>query len=142
MSNTRPVSPTAAMAELERRQKAAAEQRRQSSLQTAQRSKEVARQLRRDRATIAAAASKLGSTSQADRSAAANDVCKTVLHGTGLSVSQIKNSLSFARVAADVIKNPFVLDLGVKGVLKLTAPSTEVDSVPASVIDRLGKLAK
>jgi hypothetical protein len=133
----KPTTPGAAAAEIQRQYESAAEIERQN---TQRRAKEVRRQLQRDRATINAA--KLNSPNAAEANAAVATISKTVLRGTGLSVSDITSPETLARVTSAVLKDPTTIDLGVKRVLDLKVSSADAKSIPAPVLQRLIKLAK
>jgi hypothetical protein len=133
----RPTTPGAAAAEIQRQYQSAAETARQN---TQRREKEVRRQLQRDRATINAA--KLNSPNAAEANAAVATISKTVLRGTGLAAADIASPQTLARVTSQLLKDPTVVDLGVKGVLDLKVSSADAKSIPAPVLQRLIKLAK
>lgn len=135
----RPTTPGAAAAEIQRQYQNTAEIARQN---TQRREKEKRRQLQRERATINASAQKLNSPNAADNATAVETITKTVLRGTGLAASDIANPQTLARVTSELLKDPTVVDLGVKGVLDLKVSSADAKSIPAPVVQRLIKLAK
>jgi hypothetical protein len=135
----KPGSPAAAAAEIQRQHQSVAETVRQN---TQRREKETRRQLQRERATINASAQKLNSPNAADNASAVETITKTVLRGTGIAVSDIASPETLARVTSQVLKDPTVVDLGVKGVLDLKVSDEDAKSIPAPVVQRLTKLAK
>jgi hypothetical protein len=100
------------------------------------------RELQRDRATIQAKARILDSTqsSAADKAKATAVINRTVLKGTGFSASDVGGPQRLARVTADLLKDPTVIELGVKGILALKYSAEDAPSIPKEVLQRLNKL--
>lgn len=137
----KPGSPAAAAAEIQRQHQSVAETVRQN---TAQRVKEQRRQLQRERVIIRVESEVLNNpqSSAADKDKAIATIGKTVLNGTGLSVSDIENPETLARVSSQICKDPAVVELGVRRVLDLKVSDEDARSIPAPVVQRLTKLAK
>jgi hypothetical protein len=138
---SKPGSPAAAAAEIQRQNQNVAEIVKQNN---ARKVKEQRRQLQRERVIIRVESEVLNNpqSSTADKDKAIATIGKTVLNGTGLSVSDIANPEALARVSSRILKDPAVVELGVRKVLDLKVSDEDARSIPAPVVQRLTKLAK
>jgi hypothetical protein len=153
---SRPSTPAAAAAEIQRQYQSAREMSRQNALRKIhqqgaapiiqqnqkQKEKETRKQLQRDRATVQAEARKVNNPNlnEAERTKAVATLSKTVLKGTGLGTTGDSGTM-LGNLTADLCANAgTVVALGVKDTIKLKVSAADAATIPDQVVERLKKL--